>query len=96
MMVGVITCISSVFVIVAIKLLGKRKLAISALFMSAVSCAGLSAYAKVHLGREVFSYDVTTFPKETSYVPLILFYSMTWFTGCGIPWVLLGEVFPFR
>ncbi|XP_022130999.2 facilitated trehalose transporter Tret1 [Pieris rapae] len=96
MMVGVITCLSSAFVIIAIKTLGKRKLAISALFMTSICCVGLSIYAKLHLGKEVFSYDTTTFPKETSYLPLVLFYLMTWFTGCGIPWVLLGEVFPFR
>ncbi|CAK1545673.1 unnamed protein product [Leptosia nina] len=96
MIVGAITCLSSVFVIMAIKLLGKRKLAISSLFLTAVSCVGLSVYARQHLDYSVFSYDVTTFPKEKSMLPLVLFYLMTWFTGCGIPWVLLGEVFPFR
>lgn len=51
---------------------------------------------QVNLDDTVFSYDVTTFPKEKSYVPLFLFYMMTVFTALAIPWVLFGEVFPFR
>lgn len=62
----------------------------------AVCTMGLSIYAKNNLKGIINSYDTTTFPKETSYVPLVLFYGMAVFTGFGIPWVLLGEVFPFR
>ncbi|XP_038207397.1 facilitated trehalose transporter Tret1-like [Zerene cesonia] len=96
MIVGAITCISSLCLVAAIKLLGKRKPALISMLSTAVACIGLSVYAKINLDEKVFSYDVTTFPKETSYTPLILFYLLAFFTGPGITWVLLGEVFPFR
>lgn len=95
-MVGLITLVTSIINVGFIKILGKRKLAISSLLMTALSCMCLSIYAKNNLDQTVFSYDPTTFPKETSYVPLVFFYSMTIFTGFGVPWILLGEVFPFR
>ncbi|XP_028172431.1 facilitated trehalose transporter Tret1-like [Ostrinia furnacalis] len=96
LMIGIITFITSFLVIGLIKILGKRKLAISAMFGSALCCMALSIYAKNNLDPSVFSYDTSTFPTEVSYVPLVFFYGLTVFTGFGIPWVLLGEVFPFR
>ncbi|KAL4717200.1 hypothetical protein ACJJTC_017087 [Scirpophaga incertulas] len=96
LMVGILTFITSGLVIGLIKLLGKRKLAISALFFSGVSCMAISIYAEKYIPDTVFSYDINTFPTEKSYVPLVFFYFLTIFTGFGIPWVLLGEVFPFR
>lgn len=96
LMVGVITLVTSILVVILIKILGKRKLAISAMLGAAVCAMGLSIYAKNNLSDSINSYDLATFPEETSYVPLILFYGMAVFTGFGIPWVLLGEVFPFR
>lgn len=95
-MVGVITLITSFLVVVVIKIVGKRKLAISAMFGVAICATGLSIYAKKNLSDSINSYDPATFPEETSYVPLVFFYGMAVFTGFGIPWVLLGEVFPFR
>lgn len=95
-MVGVITFVTSFIVIGLIKILGKRILAIGALFASAVVCALLSTYAKIKLDDSVFSYNPSTFPKETSVLPLVLMYFLAIFTGLGVPWVLLGEVFPFR
>ncbi|CAH0731940.1 unnamed protein product, partial [Brenthis ino] len=96
LMVGVLTFITGIFVIGIIRILGKRKLAISSLFGSAIICLLLSIYARQTLDPKVFSYNPETFPKKTSIVPLILMYLLTIFTGLGIPWVLLGEVFPFR
>lgn len=95
-MVGLITLITSFLVVGMIKILGKRKLSIYAMLGVAICTMGLSMYAKNNLKGPIKSYDRTTFPKETSYVPLVLFYGMAVFTGLGIPWVLLGEVFPFR
>ncbi|XP_013139502.1 PREDICTED: facilitated trehalose transporter Tret1-like [Papilio polytes] len=94
--VGIITICCSVLVIASIRYVGKRKMAITSLLGTAISCAALSVYAKYNLDDSVFSYDTSTFPKETSYVPLILFYMMAFFTGFNLPWVLVGEVFPFR
>ncbi|KAI5645798.1 sugar transporter domain-containing protein [Phthorimaea operculella] len=96
LMVGVITLVTSVLVVGIIKLVGKRKLAITAMLGAACSFTALGVYARSHLSDSVFTYDVTTFPTETNYVPLVFFYLLTLFTGLGIPWVLLGEVFPFR
>ncbi|CAH2054603.1 unnamed protein product, partial [Iphiclides podalirius] len=96
LIVGVITFLTSLVVIALIKAVGKRKLAISAMLGTAISCVGLSVYARGNLDDSVYSYDTETFPKETSAVPLVLFYLMAMFTGLGVPWVLLGEVFPFR
>ncbi|CAG9112660.1 unnamed protein product [Plutella xylostella] len=96
LMVGVITVVVCVVVAGTIKFLGKRKLCIGAMLGTAVFTLALSIYAKVNLDDTVFSYDVSTFPKEKSYVPLFLFYMMTVFTALAIPWVLFGEVFPFR
>ncbi|CAK1593808.1 unnamed protein product [Parnassius mnemosyne] len=96
LMVGVITFLTSIIVVVMIKIVGKRKLAISAMLGTAFFCASLSIYAKNNLDDSVYSYDTDTFPEEKSHVPLVLFYLMAMCTGLGIPWVLLGEVFPFR
>ncbi|CAH2261871.1 facilitated trehalose transporter Tret1-like [Pararge aegeria] len=95
-MVGVITFITTFIVIGLIKLVGKRKLSIASLLGSAISCLLLSIYARRNLDDTVFSYKPSTFPTETSVVPIILLYMLTIFTGLGIPWVLLGELFPFR
>lgn len=95
-MVGIITFVASIFVVAVIKILGKRKLAITAMLGTAICTAALSVYAKTNLDDSVFSYDITTFPKEKSYTPMVLFYLMTIFTAFAIPWVLFGEVFPFR
>ncbi|CAG9793502.1 unnamed protein product [Diatraea saccharalis] len=94
--IGILTFATSGLTIILIKLLGKRKLAISAMFGSAIFCMALSIYAKKYLETSVFSYDTSTFPQEQSYLPLVLFYFVGIFNGLGIPWVLLGEVFPFR
>ncbi|XP_045454634.1 facilitated trehalose transporter Tret1-like [Melitaea cinxia] len=96
LMVGVITFVISFIVIGLIKILGKRIVVISALFASAVVCTLLSTYAKINLDDSVFSYNPSTFPKETSVLPLVLLYLLTIFTALGVPWVLLGELFPFR
>lgn len=96
LMVGVIAFITSIIVIGIIRIIGKRKLIITALLGTALSCVALSAYAKLNLPDSVFSYDKNTFPVEQSSVPLALFYILTTFTGLNIPWVLLGELFPFR
>ncbi|KAJ0172282.1 hypothetical protein K1T71_012255 [Dendrolimus kikuchii] len=96
LIVGIITFVASVLAIGIIKVAGKRKLAIVATLGAALSCAALSVYAKTNLDTSVFSYDKDTFPVEKSVVPLVLFYILILFTGINIPWVLLGEVFPFR
>ncbi|KAM3956446.1 facilitated trehalose transporter Tret1 [Aphomia sociella] len=96
LLVGVITFLSSIIVIGIIKLFGKRKLAVTAMLGVAVSSTSLSVYAKNNLDPSVFSYDTSTFPEETNYIPQAFFYLFTMFTGFAIPWVLLGEVFPFR
>ncbi|XP_045779160.1 facilitated trehalose transporter Tret1-like [Maniola jurtina] len=95
-MVSVFTLITTFVVIGLIEVIGKRKLAIGSMLGSAVSCLLLSIYAKKNLDNTVFSYNPSTFPTETSIVPVILLYLLTIFTGMGIPWVLLGELFPFR
>lgn len=95
-MFGVITLVTSILVVGVIKILGKRKVAISAMLGVAICTMGLSIYAKNNLKTPINSYDPTTFPKDKSYIPLVLFYGMAVFTGFGIPWVILGEVFPFR
>lgn len=95
-MVGVITFLAAIIVIFLIKFAGKRKLGITAMLGTGLSCAALSAYAKLYLPDTVFSFDRTTFPKETSYAPLVFFYALALFTGANVSWVLLGEVFPFR
>ncbi|KOB65398.1 Sugar transporter [Operophtera brumata] len=58
LMVGVILFLAAVVIIGIIKLAGKRKLA-------------LSVYAKIYIPGTVFSYDTSTFPTETSVVPLV-------------------------
>ncbi|XP_068619627.1 facilitated trehalose transporter Tret1-like [Battus philenor] len=96
LMVGVITLVTSIMVVALVKILGKRKIILSAMFGTAIFCASLSIYAKINLSESVYSFDTDTFPKEKSHLPLILFYFMAMFTGLSLPWVLLGEVFPFR
>lgn len=95
-MVGVITFLASIIVIFLIKVTGKRKLGITSMLGTGISCAALSVYAKLYLPETVFSFDKASFPKETSYAPLIFFYALALFTGSNVSWVLLGEVFPFR
>ncbi|XP_028041478.1 facilitated trehalose transporter Tret1-like [Bombyx mandarina] len=96
LMIGVITVIMGVIVIGIIKMTGKRKLIILALLGTGLSSTGLSIYARLHVPDSVSSYDPATFPIEKSYVPQALLYSLAVFTGLCIPWVLLGEMFPFK
>ncbi|XP_028041483.1 facilitated trehalose transporter Tret1-like [Bombyx mandarina] len=96
LMVGILTFVAALFVIGLIKLAGKRKLGITAMLGTAISCTALSVYAKMNLSDSVFSYDTTTFPTQKSSIPLIFLYALTLFTGSNVSWVLLGEIFPFR
>lgn len=95
-MVGVITLITAIIIIGIIKLVGKRILGVISMLGTAVSSTALAVYAKTNLPASVSSYDTTTFPKETSYVPLAMFYVLAIFSGFNLAWVLLGEVFPFK
>ncbi|XP_013186214.2 facilitated trehalose transporter Tret1 [Amyelois transitella] len=96
LIVGIITFVAALATVPIVKLTGKRKLAITAMLGCAISTTGLAIYARANLDDSVYSYDASTFPTELSHVPEILFFMLVVFNGLGIPWVLLGEVFPFR
>ncbi|XP_053615234.1 facilitated trehalose transporter Tret1-like isoform X5 [Plodia interpunctella] len=94
--VGVITFVAALATVPIVKIAGKRKLSITAMLGCAISTTGLAIYARANLDPSVSSYDSSTFPTEISHVPEVLFFLLVIFNGLGIPWVLLGEVFPFR
>ncbi|CAG9793504.1 unnamed protein product [Diatraea saccharalis] len=81
---------------IIVKLIGKRKLILGALFATSCCSLGISVYAGVKLPSSVFSYEIHTFPEEKSFLPVLLFILLVCFSSLGIPWVLLSEVFPFR
>lgn len=81
---------------VIVKLIGKRKLVLSALFAAGLCSLGISIYARTSLAPDVFSYEAHTFPEKKELLPVILFIMLVCFNSLGIPWVLLSEVFPFR
>ncbi|CAH0402314.1 unnamed protein product [Chilo suppressalis] len=97
-MVGIISFVTSGLLVLLIRILGKRKLGISSMFSTGLMCMALSIYAGNNLEASVFSFDISTFPKESSYIPLVLLYVLTFCAGfaTSMPWILLGEVFPFR
>ncbi|KAJ0172281.1 hypothetical protein K1T71_012254 [Dendrolimus kikuchii] len=96
LVVGILSLVIAVLAVGLIKICGKRKLGLTGMIGSAIAYTALSIYAKNNLEDSVFSYDVATFPRETSYWPLIFLYALTVFAGFNVSWVLLGEIFPFR
>lgn len=94
--VGVVLIITNLLAAAIVKFIGKRKLILSSLFATACCSVALSVYAATKIPANVFSYEVNTFTKEAELLPLIVFMMLVSFTGLGIPWILLSEMFPFK
>lgn len=95
-LVGALYIVMNVVSAVIVKTIGKRKLILGSLLATACCSLSLSIYARVNLNSTVFSYVTDTFPEHKETLPVLLFMLLICFTGLGIPWVLLSEVFPFR
>ncbi|XP_072933464.1 facilitated trehalose transporter Tret1-like [Epargyreus clarus] len=95
-LVGAVFIVMNLISATIVKLIGKRKLVLTALLATACCSFGLSVYSKTSLPSTVFSYEIHTFTDKKEILPVILFLLLVSFTSLGIPWVLLSEVFPFR
>jgi len=77
---------SNVIILLSLKYVGKRKLAIFGVFMSALMSICLGIYIRYK--------DVLQMPWLFNVLLLILSFENT---QCGmIPWLMMGEVFPVR
>ena len=84
--------LGSIFLISAVKFMGKRMMGLSTTAACAVSCLLLGLYAYLFIVPGDDSYLVAT------WVPLALFILLAFASTaqCQIPWLLVAEVFPFR
>lgn len=83
-----------------IKPLGKRKIALISMFGTCISVISLAVYAYQVLPPGTTSFEKHELvQKNIGYIPLLLIYSLAFFTSLGlapVPWMLLSEVFPFK
>ncbi|XP_035776350.1 facilitated trehalose transporter Tret1-like [Anopheles albimanus] len=99
---GLLGLMANIVCMVSIKFVGKRKLALMSMTVTALSCIGLSIYAFNSLPAGWTSFDIhadTSHVSSKGYIPMVLFFMLAFFTSVGVlpvPWILLSEVFPFR
>ncbi|XP_052868649.1 facilitated trehalose transporter Tret1-like [Anopheles cruzii] len=99
---GLLGLMANIVCMVSIKFVGKRRLAITSMSVTALSCLCLAVYAFNALPAGWTSFDVHTDMSHVSskgYIPMVLFFMLAFFTSVGVlpvPWILLSEVFPFR
>jgi hypothetical protein len=89
---AVVGILGSACTVFTVHWLGMRLLSIIAMFGCAVACLLLGAYSYVVLQPGGASQYVMT------WLPIVLFIMLYFFNSimAQIPWILLGEVFPFR
>ncbi|XP_058822151.1 facilitated trehalose transporter Tret1-like [Topomyia yanbarensis] len=99
---GLLGLLANIVCMICIKFVGKRRLALFSMSVTALSCLSLAIYA-----FNVFPADWTSFDvhKEVNtanglnYVPMLLFFVLAFASSVGVlpvPWILLSEVFPFK
>ncbi|EAA01784.5 AGAP001236-PA [Anopheles gambiae str. PEST] len=99
---GLLGLIANIVCMVSIKFVGKRRLAITSMAVTALSCISLSIYAFNTFPPGWTSFDNhpgTSHVTSMGYIPMVLFFMLAFFTSVGVlpvPWILLSEVFPFR
>uniref|UniRef100_A0A182JVE9 Major facilitator superfamily (MFS) profile domain-containing protein n=1 Tax=Anopheles christyi TaxID=43041 RepID=A0A182JVE9_9DIPT len=99
---GLLGLIANIVCMVSIKFVGKRRLAITSMTVTALSCISLSIYAFNTFPPGWTSFDNhpgTSHVTSMGYIPMVLFFMLAFFTSVGVlpvPWILLSEVFPFR
>uniref|UniRef100_A0A182R125 Major facilitator superfamily (MFS) profile domain-containing protein n=1 Tax=Anopheles farauti TaxID=69004 RepID=A0A182R125_9DIPT len=99
---GLLGLIANIVCMVSIKFVGKRRLALTSMMVTALSCISLSIYAFNTFPPGWTSFDNhpgTSHVTNMGYIPMVLFFMLAFFTSVGVlpvPWILLSEVFPFR
>uniref|UniRef100_A0A182VVZ1 Major facilitator superfamily (MFS) profile domain-containing protein n=1 Tax=Anopheles minimus TaxID=112268 RepID=A0A182VVZ1_9DIPT len=99
---GLLGLMANIVCMVSIKFVGKRRLAIISMSVTAISCISLSIYAFNTFPPGWTSFDNhpgTSHITSLGYIPMVLFFMLAFFTSVGVlpvPWILLSEVFPFR
>uniref|UniRef100_A0A182NQQ7 Major facilitator superfamily (MFS) profile domain-containing protein n=1 Tax=Anopheles dirus TaxID=7168 RepID=A0A182NQQ7_9DIPT len=99
---GLLGLIANIVCMVSIKFVGKRRLALTSMMVTAISCISLSIYAFNTFPPGWTSFDnhpETSHVSSMGYIPMVLFFMLAFFTSVGVlpvPWILLSEVFPFR
>uniref|UniRef100_A0AAG5D5T8 Major facilitator superfamily (MFS) profile domain-containing protein n=1 Tax=Anopheles atroparvus TaxID=41427 RepID=A0AAG5D5T8_ANOAO len=99
---GLLGLLANIVCMVSIKFVGKRRLALTSMAVTALSCISLSIYAFNTFPSGWTSFDIhsgTSHVSSRGYIPMVLFFMLAFFTSVGVlpvPWILLSEVFPFR
>lgn len=99
---GLLGLIANIVCMVSIKFVGKRRLALTSMAVTALSCISLAIYAFNTFPPGWTSFDIhseTSHVTNMGYIPMVLFFMLAFFTSVGVlpvPWILLSEVFPFR
>lgn len=99
---GLLGLLANIVCMICIKFVGKRKLALFSMSLTALCCLSLSVYA-----FNVFPAGWTSFEAHEkidtadglSYIPMFLFFILAFASSVGVlpvPWILLSEVFPFK
>lgn len=101
--IGILGFFANISCTVLIKPFGKRTIALISMCGTCLSVALLTIYSFQHLPAGTTSFakhSIETHRENVvGYVPLLLIYSLTFFTSFGllpVPWMLLSEVFPFK
>lgn len=98
---GLVDILASIFCVVAIPIIGKRKMMLLGLTGVTICCFGVASNAFTYLSFETSSFEIMTPAEDQASVNQ---YALVWFvclglsasvSGC-VPWILNSEVYPFR
>ncbi|XP_055542460.1 facilitated trehalose transporter Tret1-like [Wyeomyia smithii] len=99
---GLLGLLANIVCMIFIKFVGKRRLALFSMSVTALSCLSLAIYAFHVFPAGWTSFDVhkeVNTANGLNYVPMLLFFLLGFATSVGVlpvPWILLSEVFPFK
>lgn len=98
---GFLDNLASVVFICLVRLMGKRRLYLTAGFGIFISSLVITCYGFIVMPSGIVSFDQANEVEGTNlaFIPVICLYFWNFFSNCGfmaMPWMLLSEVFPFK
>lgn len=103
-MVGVMDILANVFLMLFVRMIGKRRIFLVAVASSVCVCLALSANAYVYVPAGVSSFDdalpvlAGAAGTDDNWVALVLIVVLAFVASVsmGVPWCLISEVYPLR
>lgn len=99
--VGLMKFLASIFCMLVVKFVGKRRISLYSIAGTAILCLALGLYGSIYLPSGWSSFDKHVVAEVPGHgiVPMLILFALAFVTSAGmvpIPWMLLSEVFPYK